>query len=303
MIRAKQILKKMFKGSGGVTLFEVMIALALFAIIITPVMRSFVTAIKVNKDSRETMIATDVANSIMEGISGKTYEDVVKWLGTADNATGFDLTDPTQNKFSSINDDWYNLGNTATGCFGPDSDPEKYEGNYPVDGITLSVTNEVSGDSMLYDQEMAKHAILALYTESVVAGYTPTIIDDTPDKKLWFGFSFNDRYADVPGAANKGIPKLTYMMYSDIRKDNMCFDAIVTFIPRPHTINIDTASGKTSQDYFAYEVTVSVYSFEFDKLSGEVINRFNATSQFDGAPCAVLKGGIMNKSIQASASH
>ena len=59
------------KGSAGVTVFEVMIALALFAVIITPVMRSFVTAIKVNKRSRDVMIATDVADAIMEGIKGR----------------------------------------------------------------------------------------------------------------------------------------------------------------------------------------------------------------------------------------
>ncbi|MBR6255741.1 MAG: hypothetical protein IKR23_00055 [Lachnospiraceae bacterium] len=301
MRRGKQKwFKKLMFGSGGVTIFEVMIALALFAVIVTPIMRSFVTAMSVNKNSRETMIATDVANSIMEGISGKTYEEVVSWLGQADTVGGFDLLDPTQNKFSSINDDWYNLGNTATGCFGPDSDPEKYEGDYYIDGVTVPDTNIVTGDSMLYGQEMAKRAILHLYTDTVVAGNTPSREDASPDKRLYFGFSYNDRYADVPGAANKGIPKLTYMMYSDIRKDNMCFDAIVTFIPRANNINIDTASGKTAQDYFAYEVTVIVYSFEFDKVSGEMKNRFNSTYMFDDAPCAILKGGIMNKSIQAT---
>ena len=114
MRREKQKwIKKLMNGSGGVTIFEVMIALALFAVIITPIMRSFVTAMSVNKNSRETMIATDVANSIMEGISGKTYEEVVGWLGQADTVGGFDLLDPAQNKFSSINDDWYNLGNTG----------------------------------------------------------------------------------------------------------------------------------------------------------------------------------------------
>ena len=85
----------------GVTIFEVMIAIALFAIIITPVMRSFITSMRVNQKARRAMIATDVAQTIMEGISGKSYEQVYYGL-TAVTVFLYLLTTMTLLVFTAI---------------------------------------------------------------------------------------------------------------------------------------------------------------------------------------------------------
>jgi hypothetical protein len=289
-------IKKLLVGSSGVTLFEVMIALAFFAIIITPVMRSFITATKVNQTARETMIATDVANSLMEGISGKTYEEVVWALGEAATTGGFDPTDPTADKFSSINGDYYNQGHCATGCMKAGDYPDKWKGDYKIEGVTIPSNYAMTAESMTLDQLMARKAIFGLYMKTLTSTPVPGNTD-TSDKMLWFGFS-DERYADIPGATKKGVPVLTYMMYSRIQKDNMYFDAIITFIPRATTSNIDASLGVSSQEYFSYEVTVSVYRYDVNKTTGAWEGRFLSTYLFDGAPCAVLKGGIMNKAIQ-----
>ncbi len=279
------------KASKGVTIFEIMIALALFAIIITPVMRSFVTAMAVNKQARETMYATDVANSIMEGISGKTYEEVVKWLGYASAEGGFDITDPTQNKFSSINDDYYNLGHCRAECFANEAPPLKYKGKYSFANSVASVPSDNSMGGFTtsgLDQKMAAEAIFDLSKKDQLPG------DDTSDKFLYFGFSYEDLY----GASEiNGIPKLTYMMYSRIQKHNYYYDAIVTFVPRAQNINLKT--GVTSDEYFVYQVTVTVYQYDFNPITNLVENRFDASDKhkFDGAPAAILTGGIQNKDI------
>ena len=120
----------------GVTLFEVMIAIALFAIIVTPVMKSFVTAIKVNQKSRKVMIATDLAQSLMEGYMGKSYEDV--WNGMVRSQTPFvfDGTDDDAARlaFSSINEGYFNHGHSkslGTAGFGTSAND-----------VIQSVTNE-----------------------------------------------------------------------------------------------------------------------------------------------------------------
>lgn len=308
------------KGSAGVTVFEVMIALALFAVIITPVMRSFVTAIKVNKRSRDVMVATDVADAIMEGIQGKTYEEVVKAL--VSSGAGFttsveDGTGSARLALSSINNNWYNQGhigglNPAKKLLnkgGAAMTMGDYSGDYtsnyrntPDDNSHHKTANEVD------DQAMAEDAIgeLAAWFDptQTYEEYTST----NEDKLLYFGFSENQCYPDPDIINGKGVPKITYMLYSRIEKDNRFFDATVSFLPRSHKNNNDDATMRRSvggggyeesDSYFTYEVTVKVYEYHYDPFTNAWVGRFasDGSARFDGAPIAELHTGILNKSL------
>lgn len=319
--KRKGLLTWLRKNKAGVTVFEVMIALALFAVIITPVMQSFVTAIKVNQRSREVMDGTDVANSIMEGIKGKTYEEVVKALCNASSGFTTSVEDDNSNAklaLSSINDNWYNQGhvggmdsakkilNKAGGAAFTTGD---YSGDYSSNyrNITDSNRHGFTADQV-DDQAMAGKAITELQMF-----FDPTLpyadyVAGTDDKLLYFGFSDGLQYTDTDNPSGKGVPKLTYMLYSRIQRDNHFYDATVTFLPRSHDSNNGNASMRKpaggggyepSDTYFTYEVTVKVYEYHYDAFNQVWVDRFAAdgSARFEGAPVAELHSGIMNKSI------
>ena len=275
--------------NSGVTLFEVMIALAFFAIIVTPVMRTFVGSIKTNKESREVMVATDVATSIMEGITNKTYTEVIYALEAASSAGGFTKPgkeDGNNAKYalSSINGNYYNEGHVAAGV--------NDESNYRI-GITVPDDFRFTGK--LDDQDLASKAITNLHGLVGDGSSIPVNIDDdeaATDKLLYYGFS-SDKYSEKI----KEAPMVTFMMYSRIQRKNMFFDAIVTFIPRASNVDYLPSYDK-NDEYFLYEVTVKVYPYRYDPKQGIWVERFNDSgTRFDGAPAAIMTGGIPNKPL------
>ena len=289
--------RKRKENRKGVTLFEVMIALALFAVIITPVMRSFITAMKVNQRSRETMIATDVAQSIMEGISGKTYDEVCKALEIA--PVGFDFTAALRDQsgkfaLSTINDSFYNSGYCAK--LVPDF-PAEIGGIDPMGALTWPATT-LSGKPLTLDKAMVHNATMAFMLAEAYPEtdwkkpYEDSWTNDgdngndevSVDKCLLFGHS-DETYG--------GRPILTYMLYTRIQKDNQFFDATVTFVP--HTQNINVEHAGDYDEYFTYEVTVSVYPYEYDVYTQKFINRIDDEYYIMGGPAAVMKSGIQNK--------
>ncbi|MCR5251211.1 MAG: hypothetical protein K6E50_11445 [Lachnospiraceae bacterium] len=317
--RRKGLLAWFRKGSAGVTVFEVMIALALFAVIITPVMRSFVTAIQVNKRGRDVMVATDVANSIMEGIKSKTYEEVVMALCAA--PTGFttsvgDESSSAKLALSSINDNWYNMGHVG----GIDPGKKILESGAPMTtrnfhGDFESTYISVGADDChkrtaaeTEDQVMAGKAI-----QDLKLGFDPTMtyedyMKTNFDKLLYFGFTGNVQFADPTHSSGKGVPKTTYMLYSRIQKDNRFYDATVTFLPRSHTQNngkaemrrpVGGGSYEAADTYFTYEVIVKVYEYHYDPAKKLWVGRFaeDGSNTFQDPPIAELHSGILNKSI------
>lgn len=68
----------MKKGNKGFSLVEVMIAITILAIIVTPFLASFLRATKINAKSRKMLRATTIAENVMEGLSGFLIEDISK---------------------------------------------------------------------------------------------------------------------------------------------------------------------------------------------------------------------------------
>ncbi len=302
--------KGVLRNSGGVTIFEVMIALAFFAIIITPVMQTFVGSIRTNKDSREVMVATDVATSIMEGITNKSYEEVVKALrmvpgGFKTPVNESDTTANAQWAFSSINDNYYNMGgnHVAPNCLKVPSDLSDYDGNYDTN-ISIADTDNNCYSGTINDLNVATKAISHLHTifgDNPDASTFPVLEENdayAPDKMLYFGFS-HDKYAPTTTNPN-WVAKSAYMLYTGIKKENLYFDATVTFVPRAENSNSVYTGGTNTEnsEYFIYDVTVKVYAYRYDPRKGTWVERFNPdTGTFDGAPCAIMKSGIPNKNL------
>ena len=135
----------------------------------------------------------------------------------------------------------------------PADDPHKYFGSFAISGLSIPDNNNVVGNAVDMDQQIARPAISDLYGSISGEGSTPEpgYLDER-DKKLYFGFS-SERYADYPGAEEMGFPKAAYMFYTRIQKESYYFDAIVTFLPRAKN---GTYADPTSHkdEFFIYEV-------------------------------------------------
>jgi hypothetical protein len=267
------------------------------------------------------MVATDVANSIMEGIKSKTYEEVV--MALCDAPTGFTTsvgsdTSSAKLALSSINDNWYNMGHVG----GINPGKKILESGAPMTtrdfrGDFASEYRNITDNNChgykateVDDQAMAAKAI-----EDIRLNFNPAMTDEeyeeymtNPfDKLLYFGFN-NIQYADPLHSSGKGIPKLAYMLYSHIQMDNRLFDATVTFLPRSHTQNDGKAEMRKSvgggayekaDTYFTYEVTVKVYEYHYDPAKKLWVGRFaeDGSNAFQDPPIAELHSGILNRSI------
>ena len=71
-----KLFQKIFKSNKGLSLLELVVAIAFLAIVITPVMNSFITAGRINAKSRKLMCANDCAQALMEGIADKSFYEL-----------------------------------------------------------------------------------------------------------------------------------------------------------------------------------------------------------------------------------
>lgn len=110
----KRIVKKKKKNNLGFSLLEVLLAVVLLAIIVTPLIQTVYTSMSLNKKSRILMGATDVGQSAVEFFESLTYDDI-KTLLENDGAT---VNIPAINYTAKAEDEgggsWYGQNTDAT---------------------------------------------------------------------------------------------------------------------------------------------------------------------------------------------
>ena len=68
---------KRLKNNQGLTLVELIVSIAILAIIVLPLLTSFVQATKTNVKAKNKQYATEAGQNIMEGLQNVSLEDVV----------------------------------------------------------------------------------------------------------------------------------------------------------------------------------------------------------------------------------
>ena len=68
------------KNNKGFTLTELIIAVAVLGIVISPLVANFIQSARINKKARISLNATNMAQDIMEGASAYTAEEFVEML-------------------------------------------------------------------------------------------------------------------------------------------------------------------------------------------------------------------------------
>lgn len=71
------IIKRNLSKNRGLTFVELLIAIVLLVVLLGPMMRTMIAAIKVNADSRKVLCATEVGRGVMEGLSGNSFNGVL----------------------------------------------------------------------------------------------------------------------------------------------------------------------------------------------------------------------------------
>ena len=82
---------KRLKNNQGLTLVELIVSIAILAIIVLPLLTSFVQATKTNVKAKNKQYATEAAQNIMEGLQNVSLEDVVYQFNYPASPNGFDL--------------------------------------------------------------------------------------------------------------------------------------------------------------------------------------------------------------------
>ena len=72
----KKIIKNKRKNNLGFSLLEILLAVVLLAIVVTPLIQTIYTSMALNKKSRVQMGATDLGQSALEFFESQTYDDI-----------------------------------------------------------------------------------------------------------------------------------------------------------------------------------------------------------------------------------
>ena len=84
-------MRKFKDDNRGITLVELIVSIAILAIIVLPFLNAFVTATKTNVKARNKMNATHLATNIMEGIENNSMKTMAYQFNYP--SEGFDLAD------------------------------------------------------------------------------------------------------------------------------------------------------------------------------------------------------------------
>lgn len=253
------------KSNKGFTLMEVVVALAVLAIVVTPTISSFITSMSVNRNARRMMTQTDVAQSIMEGFTDKTYEEIKSSLL---GSVGISILDGA-NAFSSINEGIYNTVSAGTPS---------------VNTAGLNSLFLVAKKDTINFNSVSTGSLYNINTEDLYSAATCNVegkvfLDEfaTEFGKAFAGVANSDPLGKHIGyfvSAGKG--DVAAVGYSNIENNGYKYDAIITFVPCA-----------TDEDDIWYPYVVNISLYEVDRMSDSPTHEFTN-------PVMRISSGIKN---------
>lgn len=135
-------MKKLKDNNAGFTLAELLIAIAILAIILTPLTRNFVESTRINAKARKTMNATNMASNMAEGLNAYSAEEIIIGFNSADDRGNMrifpdDITCAAHGEAIDNGDGTFGMGYTISGTT---VDPASASPVY-VDGGSLSANS------------------------------------------------------------------------------------------------------------------------------------------------------------------
>lgn len=255
----KKFYGKPKRNNKGFTLVELIVAITLLVIVVTPIMNSFITSARVNRNARKVMVATDVAQNFIEGYSEKTFESVMMAFTrlNSGNLSGNAAFTTFNDGVYNLSSNWVNLNadTTLTGAFTDITNKSlKYNGTVYNTKDIISDNTITNSMNQVFEKQIINHGI-----------------SSSENKVYYFMASATEGGVVLE---NEG---LLYMAYTNIKAVNgYKFNVVVLLMPTASSI-------ETEQLFYTYNIKVTMYDAE------------DLTTDSFGQPVVTLLGGIASK--------
>lgn len=272
-MRKDRIRRNRVLDSKGVTLVELVVAMALFVIVIVPICASFITSMRVNQKSRKMMAANDIAQSIVDGFSGKTYEGVKKSIsviGDGDLSGNLALSTVSFNGDVSdsvaVSANLYNLQTTGKKTTWADMGQAS---------LTLASVSENEMTIFENGTNITLSQNVLLISENKAQALTLNMAAARDFKSVLGSASENYAVPCLMGVTNTD-ENVSFLCYTGLHSEGYYFDAVVQFIPM---------ANKKGQKYYSYEAMIYIYEVDKTDLS----------TRLNKEPVLSLMTGIKNR--------
>lgn len=270
----------MKKGNNkGFSLIEIIIGIGMLAVIIVPILHTFITSAQINRDSRQVMIQTEVAQTIMEGFAGKSYAEV-KASAAALATSGSGIVSGNL-ALSSIDGNLFNnTDETICGAIYTShgigwNSPENHlygqltsvqKNSLEWKGNTIDpICDNVSDNALMASMNQVFGSDAAIFFQLAKVDYSH-LSDITEARQFTYWVT-----PQVPGSPGGDA---LFLVYGNIHYEGYRFDAVVSFLPM----------ARSEDDlYYTYRILLSLYESQPDIWYG---NRFENLLM-------VMDGGIM----------
>jgi len=291
-VKKKLKFKKKRGGNKAFALVELVVAVGLFAIVVIPIMASMVTSLRLNMKSRKQMAATEVAQNVLEGVRGKTYQQVNNSLSSVNSGlTG-------SNALCILDAGSYNTSANAiqiSTCSGnaldqitfssPTSAPE----NMSIAGTACKTSQLVDDKAKAYAmnqiyctvaKQVLDPATCSSYGVNATTELGATALDPTYGRKALIACG---GAAQVPSSNHE---HLGFMCLTNVDRARYHFDVVVQFVPM-FKEGVTPPADAISQSFYPYQVYVYVY-----ELTPEMVGQPN---RMTGEPLCTMMTCIRNR--------
>ena len=233
-----RFLKKKTGKNKGFALIELICAVALFAVVLTPIFMSMVSSMRVNNKSRKVMIATEVAEDVMESVRDKTYAEI---LDTYSSLKSADMSYGTKTLVLFDGNTYSTSANVVTVSAGSAISLTAYADTSALEDAQINAYAGLCRNKLLLEGASAKKTFICADSATL-------------------------------NTASAG-ERLSFFALTGIGRGQYNFDALVVFTP---TIQ-DKIHTSTADDYMYYSYQVKVLIYDANVNDAGCSSRFSGT--------------------------
>ncbi len=153
-----------WKNNRGITLVELIIAVAILGIVVTPLLHAFITSARINSKARETLNETIAAENLMEEFNDATVDDLIVDYGGAEQLDG-------RIEFSKVDPSLLNVELGADIYVDITLDPTSYSSDNDDNLVDLEMIT--SSNCAIYSMPLAYDAqIYQIFADNSLAAHT-----------------------------------------------------------------------------------------------------------------------------------
>ncbi len=247
-------MKRILRENGGLSLVEILIAMTVLALCIGPIFRSMTLSEELNTKARVRMAANDAAQSIIEGLADKTYDDVLNTLAAVEGTSG---TIGHRTMFSTVNDGAFNVVKFS-GATAGDTVGRKFDLSGIMTSVAINNVNGIPAKDLNKPENITKlyEAQVKVQANCMLNHYVTVGVGSSFERGL---FVFQD-----------SSKICTILTFYNVVESGKAFDVTVGFYPMAAT---------NGDKFFPYLAYVTVYEHEDDASAVHATDVLNGTTK------------------------